>query len=115
MAFIDVFAELGVRQPDSTTIDVAALRTALASDDVLDTLAEAICGVLLALVTVSDPELVVLGGPWGPAVLEVVSDHFARMPRNVPLRAPHATDSPELTGARADAVRALRSAVLTVS
>ncbi|WP_336159636.1 ROK family transcriptional regulator [Amycolatopsis sp. VC5-11] len=113
--FIDVFADLGVRQPDSTTIDVAALRTAIKSDDVLDTLAEAICGVLLALVTVSDPELIVLGGPWGPDVLDAVSDRFAQLPRHVPLRAPRATDSPALTGARDEAVRALRSAVLTVS
>lgn len=73
------------------------------------------CGVLLALVTVADPELIVLGGPWGPAVLDTVSDRFARRPRNVPLRAPHATDSPALAGARDEAVRSVRSAVLTVS
>ncbi|WP_409465269.1 ROK family protein [Amycolatopsis sp. GA6-003] len=115
MAFVDVFADLGVRQPDSTTIDVAALRTALESDPVRTTLADAICGVLLALVTVSDPELIVLGGPWGPDVLDAVSDRFAQLPRHVPLRAPHATDAPALTGARDEAVRALRSAVLTLS
>ncbi|WP_406630664.1 ROK family protein [Amycolatopsis sp. WGS_07] len=114
-AFIDVFADLGVRQPDSTTIDVAALLTAIKSDDVLDILAEAICGVLLALVTVADPELIVLGGPWGsePAVLDAVSGRFARLPRNVPLRAPRATSSPALTGARDEAVRLLRTAVLS--
>ncbi len=71
--------------------------------------------MLLALVTVSDPELIVLGGPWGPDVLDAVSDRFAQLPRHVPLRAPRATDSPALAGARDEAVRALRSAVLTVS
>lgn len=118
--FTEVFARLRLRRPDSTAIDVSTLVGTVesadgSSDRTLADLAEAICGVLAALVALTDPQLVVLGGTWGPhpAVLGAVSAALARQPRTVPIRAARVTTEPALAGARERGVHDLRTAVIS--
>jgi predicted NBD/HSP70 family sugar kinase len=120
VSFTDVFAELRLRRPDSTAIDVAALQRVLdtapdRADGVLAALAEAIGGVLTALVALTDPRLVVLGGTWGPhpVLLRVVSEALAHQPRAVPVRAARVTAEPSLAGARHRGLQELRALLLT--
>ncbi len=120
VAFTEVFADLQLRQPQSTAIDVDALLQAVDSDGdgaegVLAALTEAICGLISALVALSDPQVVVIGGTWGthPTVLQAVSDRSSRLPRHVPLKSAQVTTEPALTGAREQALRELRTAILT--
>src|SRR3954452_21267410 len=61
-----VFAELHLRQPRSTAIDVDTLLRAVdgdgdAAEGVLPPLTEAICGVISALVALTDPQVVLIG------------------------------------------------------
>ncbi|SFT86722.1 Sugar kinase of the NBD/HSP70 family, may contain an N-terminal HTH domain [Geodermatophilus amargosae] len=120
VAFTDVFADLRLRQHHSTALDVDRLLSAVdtdgdRADETLAALAEAVCGVISALVAVTDPQLVVVGGAWGthPAVLQAVSDRAAELPRSVPLRPAQITTQPALSGARAEALRDLRAAIST--
>ncbi len=87
MRLTDVFAALGLRRPGSTAIDVPALLRAGA--EVRDALARAVAGVLSAVVALTDPALVLVGGSWGrdPAVLAAVAREFADAPRSVPVEA----------------------------
>jgi predicted NBD/HSP70 family sugar kinase len=117
--FTEVFAELGLRRTGTTAIDVERLLAAAAGDDARSArfraaLAEAICGVLAAVVAVADPETVVLGGSWGPAILPDVAAAFADRPRHVPLRAAQVTDEPSLLGARQQALDDLQEAILAL-
>ena len=118
MAFIDVFADLGVRHPGSTAIDVAALTTAVtgsgrAERAARDALGVAVSGVVSAAVALTDPQVVVIGGTWGihPAVLEAVQAACGRLTRAVALRPALVTEDAPLAGARAQAVRDLRWAI----
>lgn len=108
--FIEVFGELGLRQAGSTAIDVRRL---LGSED-LDVVARAIGGVVTALVTLADPEVVVVGGPWGPAVLEAITAACDRLPRQISVAAASVTE-PSLAGARAHALEQLRAALVEAS
>ncbi|QUH03535.1 ROK family transcriptional regulator [Saccharopolyspora erythraea] len=115
----EVFAALGLRHEASTAIDVEALRKAVdaggaAAERVLDALARAVCGVLSAAVALADPQLVVLGGPWGgePAVARTIGERFAESPRAVPV-AQAQVAAPELAGARAQALEDLRELVIS--
>jgi predicted NBD/HSP70 family sugar kinase len=119
VAFTDVFAELQLRRPGSTAVDVVALLRAAdaagdRADGTLAALAEAVGGVLAGLVALTDPRLVVLGGTWGPhpAVLRAVSGVLARQPRAVPVRAALVTAEPSLAGARHRALHDLRARIL---
>jgi predicted NBD/HSP70 family sugar kinase len=115
MPFTEVFAALGLRRPGSTAIDVPALLAA-AEADATD-LARAVCGVLAAAVALADPEVVLVGGPWGrhPAVLAAIAHEFARAPRHVPVEAAAVDDEPALAGARETALHQLRDAVVSAS
>jgi predicted NBD/HSP70 family sugar kinase len=120
VTFTEVFAELRLRQAGSTAIDVAALLQAVDVDGhraggVLATLAEAISGVLAALVALTDPQVVVVGGSWGthPTVVRAISERSTRLPRHVPLRSANVTSEPAVTGAREEALHDLRTAILT--
>ncbi|RAS66811.1 putative NBD/HSP70 family sugar kinase [Lentzea atacamensis] len=106
--FIEVFGELGLRQTGSTAIDVARLLAA--DDEVLSVVARAIGGVVTALVTLADPAVVVVGGPWGPALLDLITTG----PRAVAVAAASVRE-PSLTGARADALSRLRTALVEAS
>ncbi|MGX6603594.1 ROK family transcriptional regulator [Micromonosporaceae bacterium Da 78-11] len=114
MRLTEVFAELGLRRPGSTAIDVDRL---LADADAFAALGTAVTGVLAALVALADPGLVVMGGSWGsdPAVLAAITGAFAGEPRHVPLRAATITAGPSLAGARIDAVERLRAAVVAAA
>ncbi len=83
--------------------------------DLLATLAQAICGVLAAVVAFSDPELVIIGGTWGtePVVLDAIAAEFERLPRHVPIRTAQLTDAPSLAGARNHALHELQAAIAT--
>jgi hypothetical protein len=72
-------------------------------------------GVLSALVTLTDPQLVVVGGTWGthPAVLQAVSDGSGRLPRRAPVRGASVATEPSLAGARHQALHDLRAVILT--
>jgi predicted NBD/HSP70 family sugar kinase len=118
--FTEVFAALGLRQPDTTAIDVGAVlrildATSAKARTTRTALARAVCGVLSATLALTDPALVVLGGPWGahPAMLEAVREDFGSQPRCVPVRPAAVLDQPALRGARDQALRELRDAVLT--
>ncbi|WP_446209850.1 ROK family transcriptional regulator [Micromonospora sp. IBSANI012] len=111
--FIEVFGDLGLRRPGSTAIDVDRLRQQVdASSASREAIGAAVSGVLAAIVALTDPQVVVLGGPWGPALLDAVTAAFGRLPRHVDLRAARLTREPSLTGARNDALARLRSAIV---
>jgi predicted NBD/HSP70 family sugar kinase len=120
--FTWVFQELGLRQPGSTAIDVAALRAALEDGDhtvadVAGVLADAVSGVLLAATAFSDPELIVLGGTWArlPTFLSALTVRTAAWPRSVPVTVSTVLDRPEMVGARWHAVELLRAAIVGTS
>jgi predicted NBD/HSP70 family sugar kinase len=120
--FIDVFADLALRRGGTTAIDsnlvlsiadgtgagaqARRLRTALAA---------AVTDVLTAVVALTDPALIVIGGTWGshPAILNSIATEFARQPRHVPVQAARLTNQPSLTGARDHALHELRAAILS--
>jgi predicted NBD/HSP70 family sugar kinase len=93
MLLTEVFQELGLRQAGTTAIDVAAL------------------------VALSDPEVVILGGAWGghPAVIDTVRARFRRSPRHVPIRPAAVTGEPALCGARRRALGDLRTAIVALA
>jgi predicted NBD/HSP70 family sugar kinase len=111
MPFIEVFNSLGLRQTGTTAIDVARL---LASTDAHEVVAAAIGGVITALVTLADPEVVVVGGPWGPALLDRITAACSQLPRSVTVTAA-SVGEPSLIGARAAALGRLRAAVVDAS
>jgi predicted NBD/HSP70 family sugar kinase len=117
--FTEVFAELKLRRPDSTAIDTERLLGAVDTahehnDRVRTVLAAAISDVLIALVALNDPDLIIIGGDWGPAVLDSVRSEFDRQPRHVPLRPAAVTTNAPLTGARDHALHELRDAILDI-
>jgi predicted NBD/HSP70 family sugar kinase len=119
---IEVFGELRLRQAGSTAIDVSRLLVEAAGHDaqavhIRRALGQAISGVLAAIVALADPGLVIIGGSWGrhPGVMAAISSAFERLPRHVPVRAADLTDQPSLAGARNDAVRRLRSAIVAAA
>jgi predicted NBD/HSP70 family sugar kinase len=106
----EVFALLDLRQEGSTAIDVDRLLAAVASrQEVRSALGTALGGVLAALVALCDPEVVLVGGEWGHAVIDLLATVGA--PRKVAVRAASVTAEPALAGARDQAVADLRSAI----
>jgi predicted NBD/HSP70 family sugar kinase len=115
MTFTEVFAELGLRRPGSAAIDSGRLLAAVTEQDaVRRILGRAISGVLAALVAVTDPAVVVTGGPWGshPDVGELIAAAAGQLPRSVPVRTAEVQAEPSLAGVRADALIRLRSAII---
>jgi len=113
--FTEVFAQLGLRHREATSVDVEHLLGAIRTKpEVALTLARAVAGVLTAIVALSDPEAVVLGGAWGsdPILLEIVQSEFGQYPRAVPLRAALPVPQPALAGARQHALSQLRAALI---
>ena len=122
MRLTEVFDALGLRRPGSTAIDVPELLRAVAPDtaaaaELRDALARAVAGVLSAAVALTDPAVVLVGGPWGrqPAVLTAIADAFAEAPRHVPVEAAAVDDEPALTGAREAALDRLRDAIVAAA
>jgi predicted NBD/HSP70 family sugar kinase len=119
VALTEVFAELGLRHAGSTAIDVGALLAAVDGGGTQAwgtsrVLARAIGGVLAAVVALADPALIVIGGPWGthPRVIDAIRAEFERLPRHVPVRPATVTGEPSLAGARSQALRSLRTAIV---
>ena len=119
LPFIEVFSELGLRRTGSTAIDVERLRTAATSGEpraaaTRHTLGQAVGGVLAAVVALTDPELIIIGGSWGssPVILETITADAVRLPRAVPVRGAELTGNPSLAGARIDALSRLRSDII---
>ena len=110
MPLTEVFAALGLRRAGSTAIDSEVLLSR-PHDDV----ARAVSGVLSALVALADPAVVLLGGTWGPAILDAVRVEFERAPRHVPIQAAADQDEPALNAARASALDQLRNAVVATA
>ena len=110
MRLTEVFAALGLHRPGSTAIDVPALLRG--AGETAGDLARAVCGVLSAALALADPAVVLLGGPWGPPLLEAVRDELARAPRHVPVAAAAVQHEPALTGAREAALDQLRDAIV---
>jgi predicted NBD/HSP70 family sugar kinase len=117
--FIEVFSELGLRQPGSTAIDTERLLAAASGPGpqaaaTRHALGQAVSGVLAAIVALTDPGLIIIGGSWGraPVILETITAASTHLPRTVPVRAAGLTDNPSLAGARADALSRLREAII---
>lgn len=118
VAFTEVFAQLGLRRPGTTAVDVDAVRLALdvesaAARETVDTLTTAVAGVVAAIVALADPEVVVLGGVWGadPRIVAKVEAHSRQHARPVAVRAATVVDEAPLAGARRDALDRLRSLI----
>jgi len=95
VAFTDVFAELGLRHSGSTDVNLEVLVAATKQNPALAVaLARAVVGVLGAMVALSDPRCIVIGGPWAGAaqVLDVIRSDFTRHPRAVPVHPPAAVE-----------------------
>jgi predicted NBD/HSP70 family sugar kinase len=122
MRLTDVFDALDLRRPGSTAIDVPALLHAVQPDteaagEVRATLARAVAGVLAAIIALTDPAMVLIGGSWGrdPAILTAVTREFANAPRHVAVEAAAIDDEPALTAARETALERLRDAIVTAA
>jgi len=122
MPLTEVFSELGLRRPGSTAVDVGRLLTAATGPEpeaaaIRGALGQAVSGALAAVVALTDPELVIVGGSWGshPAILDAISAGTARLPWPVPLRGAELTQEPSLAGARLDALSRLRSAIIAAA
>ena len=120
LPFIEVFSELGLRQTGSTAIDAERLLAAATGPEpqaaaTRHALSQAVSGTLAAIVALSDPELIIIGGSWGsrPVILETIAASTARLPRTVPVRGAELTGNPSLAGARIDALSRLRSDIIT--
>jgi predicted NBD/HSP70 family sugar kinase len=107
--FIEVFAELGLRRGNSTAIDTEWLLASPAKTR--EIIATAVSGVVGAVIALADPQEVVVGGTWGPALVDVIRAATARMPRDVPVRAASVEADPVLNGVRAEALNRLRALV----
>jgi predicted NBD/HSP70 family sugar kinase len=117
--FIDVFGELGLRRAGTTAIDVDRLLEVTTGHEPPATAArhavgQAVSAVLAAVVALTDPQLVIIGGPWGshPSILDTITTAFTRLPRHVAVHSARLTEEPSLTGARNDALDRLRSAIV---
>ncbi len=116
MRFLDVFGELGLRHRESTAIDLGALNAAITDVGgiALVALGRAIGGVVSSVVALCDPELVVLGGPWGgrPEVVDAVRADAVGLRRPVEVRAAVVTEHAPLSGARTAGIRALGDSIV---
>jgi len=119
LPFIEVFSELGLRRTGSTAIDVERLLTTATGPEpqaaaTRHAIGQAVSGVTAAVVALTDPELIVVGGSWGsrPVILETIAAGTARLAGTVPVRGAELTDNPSLAGARIDALSRLRSDII---
>jgi predicted NBD/HSP70 family sugar kinase len=119
VSLIDVFGQLGLRQPKTTAIDPARLLAATTGSSpsaaaTRQTVARAVAGVIAAVVALSDPAEVILGGPWGhhPDLATAIAGAVASLPRPVPIRPATLTTAPSLAGVRADALARLQTAII---
>jgi len=122
MPLIEVFGELGLRRTGSTAVDAGRLLAAAtgpgpAAAATRHALGQAVSGALAAIVALTDPELVIIGGSWGghPAILGAIAAGTAGLPWPVPVRGAELTGNPSLAGARIDALSRLRSDIIATA
>ncbi|AGL17050.1 ROK family transcriptional regulator [Actinoplanes sp. N902-109] len=109
--FIKMFDGLNLRRPESTAIDVDRL---LAADTrTRQTIGTAVAGVIAAITALADPHEIVIGGTWGPGLIDDIRTAAAGLPRPVTVRPAAPTPEPVLTGVRTEALRRLRTALTT--
>jgi len=108
--FIELFGELGLRRGGSTAIDVERLLATPA--DTRAVIGAAVGGVIAAVIALADPQEVVVGGSWGPALAGDIRAAVAGMPRQVPVRTASLGKDPVLAGVRAAALNHLRAGVM---
>ncbi|XVU28527.1 ROK family transcriptional regulator [Actinoplanes sp. CA-054009] len=107
--FIELFGELGLRRADSTAIDVDRLLAG--GTPTREAIAAGVAGVVAAVIALADPREVVIGGRWGPELVDDIRAAGQRMPRSVPVRAAAVRGEPVLSGVRAEAISRLRDSV----
>lgn len=119
MPFTEVFERLGLHRPGSSAIDVPLLlrRLSGAGPDpaaTAEAVAAAVCGVLVTIVSLTDPELIIVGGSWGTdeGLIEAVVERLRDQPRRTAVRAATTSADAPLTAVRAFALAALRREVL---
>ena len=115
----EVFELMGMRTAGTSAVDVAALLARVdnggaSARQLLGVLGAAVSGVLAAVVALTDPRVIVIGGEWGahPGVLAAIEESFARLPRRAPVRRARVTNEPALAGARRHALHALQERVV---
>ncbi|MBL7257728.1 ROK family transcriptional regulator [Paractinoplanes lichenicola] len=109
MPLIEVFGLLGLRRAGgATAIDVDLLLEKRPPEVV-----SAVGGLIAALGTLIDPEVIVIGGRWGIGLVDDIAQEAARLPRNVQVRAAAVDNEPSLSGARADALDRVRELILS--
>jgi hypothetical protein len=64
-------------------------------------------------VALTGPQTVIIGGSWGPAILDSIRAAVSHMPRQPTLQAAKPTNEPGLAGARADALKRLHASIAT--
>lgn len=114
--FTEFFRAAGLRQPTTAAVDVAALVARVeargrSAEAFCASVGDAVAGVLTAVIALTNPAVVVVGGEWGhhPAVLDATRAALGRGARTVDLQAPRCVAEPAVTGARNDAVLRLRA------
>jgi predicted NBD/HSP70 family sugar kinase len=119
MRLIEVFGALGLRQEGSTAIDADRLLSAVTGVEpqaaaTRHAVAQAVGGVLAAVVALADSARIIIGGSWGshPVILTAIAAMAARLPRCVPVQAAQVTAEPALAGARSDALSRLRAGIV---
>jgi predicted NBD/HSP70 family sugar kinase len=113
---IELFGHLGLRHPGSTAIDVERLLSSCAYSTpgaaaTREALAHAVGGVVAAIVALADPERVIIGGSWGPAIDDSIRAAVSGMPRHPTIQATRLIGEPGLIGARADALKRLHTSI----
>lgn len=119
MHFTEVFERLGLHRPGSSAIDVEELLRRLAgigpeSARTIEVVARAVCGVLVTMISLTDPELIIIGGGWGtdPRLIAAVTDRLHDQPRRTVVRAATSSGDAPLVAVRDHARSALRREVL---
>lgn len=112
MPVTQVFGEMGLRQPDSTAIDIVRVREALAERSSAALIGRALAGVVSAFVALADPESIVVAGEWGELALPCLQTSLRDAARPVSV-VNAVVEQPSLAGVRDGAVFALRRWVST--
>ena len=118
MRLTEVFAELSLRQPDSTAIDETRLLALTSAEPGMrTTLATAIAGAIMAAIALADPECIVVGGTWGRdlQIVEALREQFKNAPRQVPIVASALDTEPDLDGARTAGLNRLQDQIVAMT
>ncbi|WP_265443971.1 ROK family transcriptional regulator [Flexivirga meconopsidis] len=110
MPLTEVFAKLGLRQHDSTAVDVSAVLRLLDRDP--GRVVRALAGVVAGVVAFADPSELVIGGPWAVPVVAPLRAELSSYPREVVVREARVPDDAPSRGVRDGAIALLRERVL---